>query len=200
MSDVNMEGKNQPDVNMSEKQNEAMTMDTMISGLRQLAAMNDVYVMVLETAPTKDSKQTNLPRRQFLAVFAETDALTQKETGKEMVRENLHRAASVKKDMVYCPCRLCRLTPRGDEELLARYTEAGRAVRETAMIRELYRAEDFPLPLYLSVKTVAALCHFREKLFDNTLPQDIRKRYEECLHRLVQEAHGREGDPGDARP
>ena len=84
-------------------------------------------------------KQTNLPRRQFLAVFAETDALTQKETGREMVRENLHRAASVKKDMVYCPCRLCRLTPRGDEELLARYTEASRAIRETAVLRGFSR-------------------------------------------------------------
>ena len=176
-----------------------MNMETMVSGLRQLAAMNDVYVMFLETAPTKDSKQANLPRRRFLAVFAEPDTMTQKKTGKEMIRENLHRAASVKKDMVHCPCRLCRLTPCGDEELLARYAEAVRAIRETAAIRELFRAKGFPLPLYLSVKTVAALCHFREKLSDSTLSQDTRKRYEECLHRLVQEAHGRESDTGGAR-
>ena len=166
----------------------AMTPETMISGLKQLAAMNNVFVTVLESTSSPDPIASEFNRRQFLAVFADAATLTQK----EVIKDHLHKAAHVRKDMVYCPCRICCLTPKGEEDLLKRYAEASRAIRETATVRDLFRTEGYPLPQYLSVKTVAALCHFREKLSEKDLPQDTRRKYGECLRRLVQEAQCRE--------
>ncbi len=181
--------KKQMTTTASETTDEAtMTVEKMLSGLNQLAAMNNVFVTVLETTPPSEPMEAEFNRRQYLAVFAEPNTLTNKEN----IRDNLHKAASAGKSMVYCPCRICCLTPQGQEDLLKRYAEAGRAIRETAVIRGLFRAEGYPLPQYLPVKTVAALCHIHEKLFENTLPPDTRKKYGECLRRLVQEAHSRE--------
>ena len=165
--------------------------ELMHSGLKQLAAMNNVFVSFLETTPSSNSDETMGSKRQYIAVFLQADALAPGEKGTEILRDHLRKAASVPKDKVYCPCRICCITASDHDELLKKYAEASRAIRETAALREIFASQGYPIPQYLSAKTVSALCHFREKLSDSTLPQETRKQYGQCLQRLVQEAHGR---------
>jgi len=182
--------------NETDRLRETITQEAVVAGLKQLAALHDVSVTFLETTPAKEYEPGSDEKLVYLAAFAELDALTHGQEGKDAINEHLRRAIAVPKGMVYCPCRVACISSKEGKELLKLYADAGRAVRETASIRELFRAEGYPVPQYLSEKTAAALCHFREKLSDKTLAQDIRERYALCIRRLVQEAGQREQKAG----
>ncbi|MBQ7564987.1 MAG: hypothetical protein IJT16_13490 [Lachnospiraceae bacterium] len=173
-----------------------ITQEAVMAGLKQLASLNNVFVTFLETTSAKEHESSTGEKLSYMAVFAEPDALIHGQEGKESIKKYLHRAVAVPRGQVYCPCRMACISAKEGEELLKLYAEAGRAIRETASIRELFRAEGYPIPEYLSEKTAAALCHFREKLSDRTLGKDVRERYALCIRRLVQEAGQREPKAG----
>ena len=196
-------------------QEKGITMETVIASLKQIAAQNGVFATVLEPDPEKCSSNLDIRKLQYLAVFAET-GFPKGTSGNIEIMDILRKATDTPAEKIYCRCRVMRLYPyeqadiqpfkdtfdkqnkligdtdvnnSGSVELLDIYAEACRIIRETGAIRDLFRAEGWPVPGYLPEKTVQALCHMKEKLSDDTLPLEVRKRYGQCLRRLVQEAH-----------
>ena len=197
MSEGNRMGKTADPV-MSDAQEEAfvasgrgITVDAIASGLRQLGAQNGVFTTILEADYEEDPASPGAERLKYLIVLADTD-LQQGGEGRNTIRELLHKAAKAPKGEQYCRCRIARISPKGQEDPLKLYTEACRAIRETAVLKDVFGAEGYPVPEYLSQRSINAFCHLKEKMGDDTLAGDVRRRYGQCLRQLVQEAHNRD--------
>ena len=172
-----------------------ITVDAVVSGLQHLAALNGVYTTLLETEPEACADAKEAEKLTYLAVFSDA-GFPPGEVGKAAIREALRRAVETPVGMVYCRCRIERISPKEKEDMLALYAQASRTIREVAAIRELFSAEGYPVPGFLPEKTVRCFCHLKEKLSDGTLSQDVRERYGQCLKQLVREVHDRESAAG----
>lgn len=168
-----------------------ITVDAIASGLRQLGSQNGVFTTILEADYEEIPAPSEAGRMKYLIVLADTD-LPQGGKGRKMIRELLHKAAKAPEGKQYCRCRIARISPKGQEDPLKLYAEACRAIRETAVLRDIFGAEGYLVPEYLSQRSINAFCHLKEKMADETLAGDVRRRYGQCLRQLVQEAHNRD--------
>ena len=168
-----------------------ITVDAIASGLRQLGAQNGIFTAILEANYEEDTALSELGRLKYLVVLADAD-LPQGDEGRKSIHELLHKAAEASKGAQFCRCRIVRISPKGQEDPLKLYAEAGRAIRETAVLRDIFGTEGYAVPEYLSERSIAAFCHLKEKTTDETLAEDVRRRYGQCIRQLVQEAHNRD--------
>ena len=168
-----------------------ITVDAIASGLRQLGAQNGIFTAILEANYEEDTALSELGRLKYLIVLANAD-LPQGEEGRKSIHELLYKAAEASTGAQYCRCRIARISPKGQEDPLKLYAEACRAIREIAVLKDIFGTEGYPVPEYLSERSINAFCHLKEKMTDETLAEDVRRRYGQCIRQLVQEAHNRD--------